>query len=107
MEQSTLTEVLDVERQIKEQLVVERDKAQRWLEQANCESDAATQAELAQLAQSRAVGAQAAKQAAAVKAAAIVQQAQAAAERIERLDDRYLQPIVWQHLAEIIPRVAK
>jgi predicted nucleic acid-binding protein len=107
MEQNTLTEVLDVERQIKEQLGVERAKAQRWLEQANRETDAATQAELAQLAQSRAAGAQAAKKAAEVKAAAIVQQAQTAAGRIERLDDQYLQAIVWQHIAEIIPGVAK
>lgn len=107
MEQSTLTEVLDVERQIKQQLVVEREEAQRWLEQANRETDAATQAELAQLAQSRAAGAQAAKQAAAVKAVAIVQQAQAAAERIERLDDLYLQTIVWQHIAGIVPGVTK
>jgi vacuolar-type H+-ATPase subunit H len=107
MEQSTLTEVLDVEGQIKEQLGFEREKAQRWLEQANREADAATQVELAQLAQSRAAGAQAAKQAAAVKAGAIVQQARAAAERIERLDDQYLQAIVWQHLADIIPGVAK
>ena len=107
MEQSTLTEVLAVEGQIKEQLGFEREKAQRWLDQANRETDAATQAELAELAQSRAAGAQAAKQAAEVKAAAIVQQAQAAAERIDRLDDQYLQAIVWQHIAGIVSGAAK
>lgn len=103
MEQNALKAVLDVEREIKDILDVEREKAGRWLEQADRDTEHVTQAQMARLAESRAARLEAAKQKATAGAAAIVRQAQEAAERIERLDDQHLQAIVWQRIAGIAP----
>ena len=103
MEQNALMAVLDVEREIKDKLDVEREKAGRWLEQADRDTEQVTQAQMARLAESRAARLEAAKQKATAGAAAIVRQAQAAADRTARLDDQQLQAILWRHIGAIAP----
>jgi len=93
-----LSEVLAVEREIDAGLEAERQAARQWLERARGEIEQAKLSELAAIKASGAREEEAAKTAARDKAAAILQQAGAEAERIRRLEDAQLIPIVRQHV---------
>lgn len=107
MAQDTLNEILEVEKQIKEMLDAETEKARRWLEQAKRKIEQERQSEIAQRDESVAQRKAAAKKAAEDKAAAIVQRARSLADHIARLDDNRLQQFVWEHIADIAPRVTR
>ena len=92
-----LSEVLAVEREIGAKLDAERQAARQWLERTRSEIEQAKLSELTDLKASAAREEEAARRAAHDKAAAIPQQAGAEAERIRRLEDGQLIPIVRQH----------
>ena len=96
-----LSEVLAVEREIGAKLDAERQAAQQWLERTRSEIAQAKMSELTALKASAVREEEAAKGAAHDKAAAILQQAGGDAERIRRLEDERLMPIVRQHIARI------
>lgn len=93
-----LSEVLAVERQISAKLDAERQAARQWLERTQGEIEQAKLSELTALKASAAREEEAAKMAAHDKAAAILEQAGTEAERIGRLEDSRLIPLVRQHV---------
>jgi hypothetical protein len=99
--EDVLSEVLGVEREIRAKLDAERQAAQQWLERTRGEIEQAKLSELTALKASAAREEEAAKVAAHDKAAAILQQAGTDAERIRRLEDARLIPIVRQHVLRI------
>ncbi len=102
-EQDTLQEVFGIEREIDVRLAAERQRVAQWLERSRQEIEQAKRSELATLTAQAAQDEATAQQAARDKAAAILRQATAAAERVRALDDARLQPVVRQHLAAILP----
>lgn len=98
MNEDVLSEVLAVEREIGARLEAERKAARLWLERTRGELEQAKLSELTALRASAAREEEAAKTAAHDKAAAILQQEGAEAERVRRLEDEQLIPIVRQHV---------
>lgn len=96
-----LSEILAVEREIRAKLEAERQAVRQWLERTGGEIEQAKVSELTALKASAVREEEAAKKAAHDKAAAILQQAGAEAERIPGLEDARLIPIVRQHVALI------
>ena len=93
-----LSEVLAVEREIGAKLEAERQAARQWLERTRGEIEQAKLSELTALKVSAVREEEAAKMAGHDEAAAILQQAGTEAERIRRLEDARLIPIVRQHV---------
>lgn len=93
-----LSEILAVEREIRAKLDAERQSARQWLDRTRGEIEQAKLSELTALKASAAREQEAAKLAAHEKTAAILQQASTEAEKIRRLDDARLIPIVRQHV---------
>lgn len=98
MEQNTLADILGVEREIRDKLDVEREKASKWLENARREIELSHLAETGRLGESGEQGDQEAKRAAADKAADIVRQAENAVREIDRHEDDDLRRLVRRHL---------
>jgi len=96
-----LSEVLALEREIEAKLDAEGQAAQQWLERTRGEIEQAKLSELTAIKASAAREEEAARMAAHDKAAAILQQAGTEAERMRRLDDACLIPIVRQHVLVI------
>ena len=93
-----LSEVLAVEREIGAKLDAERQAARQWLERTRGEIEQAKLSELTALKVSAVREEEAAKMAGHDEAASILQQAGTEAERIRRLEDARLIPIVRQHV---------
>jgi vacuolar-type H+-ATPase subunit H len=106
MEQSTLQEVLAVEKEIREQFDAEREKAGQWLEDARREIEAAHRSEMARLKELAAHGGAATQQRATEKAAEILRQAQQAALAVNELRDEELRRRILQSIAAISPGAA-
>jgi len=102
MQQDTLDEILEAEKEIKDMLDGERKRADQWLEQTKLEIATTTKAKIAKVAESVTQSKGAAKKAAEATAAEIVQQALFVAQRIESLEEDRLQRIVWEHIVEYI-----
>ncbi|NJD31108.1 MAG: hypothetical protein FIB04_04415 [Gammaproteobacteria bacterium] len=107
MEQSTLQEILGVEREIREQLDAERDKASLWLEATRREIEASHQAELARLAGVSQCGENAAREAAEAGAAHVLEAARKAVGAVENLRDDELVPRVRECISVIIPEAVR
>ena len=107
MEQDTLTEILGIEKVIRDRLDAEREQATAWREQARSTIQQAHQAELERLREAALQHEVAAKQAAGERAAAIVREATTAAAAIERFQDDDLRPYVRQHIASIAPGMSR
>ena len=107
MEQDTLTEILGVEKIIRDKLDAEREQACTWREQARSAIEQAHQTELERLREAALQEEAAAKQAAGERAAAIVLEATTAAAAIERIQDDELRPYVRQHIACIAPGISR
>ena len=103
MEQGTLKEVLEVERQISEMLKTETERARIWLERREAEVEEARSKAAAELEASVARAKAAAKTSAEQEAIRILEQARSAADRALALNDAYLRPIVKSHIACILP----
>jgi hypothetical protein len=104
MEQSTLQEILGVEREIRERLDAEREKASQWLEAERRTIEAAHRAEIEQIRAAAAIDEQAAERAALDKTALILEPAQAAVRSVDRLADEDLRRLVASRLPGILPR---
>lgn len=103
MKQSTLAEILGVEKDIRVRLDAERKQADRWLENARRDLEQQHRESLAQVESAVAARRAAALQAARDRAAADVESAVAAAARVAELDDDVLRPMVRRHLAFLLP----
>jgi hypothetical protein len=102
-----LSEVLALERSIGTQLDEQRQAARQWIEQERTAIEQAKLAEFSALKETAARDQEAAKIAAQQKAAAILRAAAAEAERIARLEDAQLIPLVRQQLGLIAQRSAE
>ncbi len=98
-----LAEVMAIERQIAGKLAADRHESAQWLERTRREIEQAKLTEIAALEASAARDEEAAGKAAQEKAAAILQQAQATADRLTALSDAQLAPLVRQRIASIAP----
>lgn len=103
MQQSTLAEILGVERELRAQLDAEREQASRWLEQQRREVDLAHAARLSQLQAEAGQRRELALAAAREHAAALVGAAEAAAAARSATGDGHMRPLVRRHLAAILP----
>jgi vacuolar-type H+-ATPase subunit H len=103
MEQSTLAEILDVEKDIRVRLDAGREQASRWLEDARREIEQAHQDALTRLQAEASRRRDTALQAARDRAAAIVEQAERDASAQSLVGDAELRALVRRHLAAILP----
>lgn len=103
MEQSTLTEILGVEKDIRAQLDAERAQASRWLESARREIEQVHQERLAQMRAEVQQQRETALQAARDRASTVVKAAAAAAAAQARLTDDQLRSVVRDRLAALLP----
>ena len=103
MEQSTLAEILGVEKDIRAQLDAERAQASRWLEGARREIEQVHQERLAQMRAEVQQQRETALQAARDHASTVVEAAAVAAAAQARLTDDQLRPIVRDRLAALLP----
>jgi vacuolar-type H+-ATPase subunit H len=103
MEKDILSEVIEVEKEIQKCLELEKTKAREWLEKVQTESaDEFTRSEREfQEAFDRALAD--AEKEAMVKAAEIVREAEAQAERLRTLGNGTLQGIVEKQIRRILP----
>lgn len=103
VDEGTLAEVLEVERQIQSMLDAETAKARASRERSKRDTDDVFQSDVAEMERERARRREASDRAARDKAADIVERARAVAERIERLPDDRLEAVVRRHIAAILP----
>jgi vacuolar-type H+-ATPase subunit H len=103
MQQSTLQEILGVEKEIREQLDAERERASRWLEDARRQVQAEHEAGVARLQAGAGQREAAARQAARQKAEEVLGQAQAAANAVAHLTDDELRRALVRHIVCIVP----
>lgn len=106
MQQSTLKDILGIEREIRQQLDAERERARQWLEGARREIEAQHAAAVGQLEATRAKRREEAEQAAIRDADQVVRQAEAAARAVDGLADDELRAAVARHIACIAPGTA-
>jgi hypothetical protein len=102
-EKDTLQQVFGVEQEISRKLAAERQLVDQWLDRTRREIEQAKLSEIAALQARTAQDEEAAGKAASERAAELLQQASAAAERVRGLADSYLTPIVEQRLAGLVP----
>jgi vacuolar-type H+-ATPase subunit H len=103
MNQSTLAEILDVEKGIRAELDAERDKAGRWLEGARREIERDHEAALARLQAEAGRRRDALLQAARDEAAGVIQRAGQTASRQALVSDEQLRTVLRRHIAGILP----
>lgn len=104
---SSLDDVLGVERELAELMGAERRKAARWLEERKREIESAAKVERERLEHSAREDEENAKNTTAENAAVIVEQSVSIARRIDALDDARLAPIVRKHLGCLVPEVSR
>ena len=99
----SLSEILDVERDIAQRLEGERAKAAAWLAEKKRALEQPAQSEIDRLERAAAEDQASLRQAAEERSAEIARRATVLAERIRRIDDDHLARIVWDHLQRIVP----
>ena len=107
MEPSTLAKILDVEKEIRARLDVEREQASAWLENARREVDTAHAADLASLRAELQRRRAAALQADADRASAMLREHESAIRRQSLAGDDELRALLRRHLAVIVPGAAR
>ena len=107
MDQSTLAEILGVEKDIRAQLDAEHEQASRWLENARREIERDHEARLGQLQAELQQRREAALLAARDRASALVKHAEVVASRQALAGDDDLRPLVRRHLATLLPEAAR
>lgn len=107
MEQSTLQEILGVEKQIRAELDAERTEASRWLENARREIESAHCAELERIRHSGVQAEAAARQAAQDRAGSLARDADAMARAVASLSDEELRCRVRECIQAIVPEPAR
>jgi hypothetical protein len=107
MEQSTLQEILGVEKEIREQLDAEREKASQWLENARREIEVAHRVEMERLREAAGAKGEATQRVAREKAAALVRSAEEAARAVARCTEDELKRRIAAGIAAILPGAAR
>jgi F0F1-type ATP synthase membrane subunit b/b' len=107
MEQSTLSEILGVEQQIRARLDAEREQASQWLENARRDIERSYEAALARARADARQRQEAALQAARDRVAAAIRDAESVAAAQSIISDDALRPLVRRHLAELLPEDAR
>lgn len=107
MDQSTLAQILGVEKDIRAQLDAEHERASRWLETARREIEQAHEARRVQLQAEMQRRREAALHAAQKRASALVMRAEAAASLQALASEDELRPLVRRHLAILVPELAQ
>lgn len=103
MEKDILADIFEVEKEIRERLEAERQKGAVWLAEVkrDLEEGVSREDERLQGALTNAVAA--ARAEAEKKAAALLEEAEARAEQLGRLDDESLMVIIERHIATLLP----
>ena len=107
MEQSTLQEILGVEKQLREQLDAERQQASQWLENARREIETAHLAELQQIRQEAERAEEAIRQAAKERAARTLAETAQATAAVERGSEAELRHKVRACLEVLVPEAIR
>lgn len=103
MEKDTLAAIVDVEKEVRELQEAEQTKAGEWLARVRREAEEELAREERGLEEALRDALARASSEAERKAAALVEEAEAKAERLGRLDDESLRVIVARHLAGLLP----
>ncbi|MDH4031603.1 MAG: hypothetical protein OEU49_12200 [Chromatiales bacterium] len=103
MEQGTLEEVLEIEKEIEKLLDSETARAQRWLERRKKKIEKERQSAITELEASVARSKEVAKTTAEAKASRIIDRARSVACRVDAMGDDRLNQIIWEHMASILP----
>ena len=103
MEKDILSEVIEVEKEIQKCLEVEKAKSHDWLEKVKKESEEELVREERNIKESLNKSIEVAKKEAELKAAEIVKQTEARAERLATLNDGTLEGIVGKQIIRILP----
>jgi len=103
MEKDILSEVIEVEKEIQKCLEAEKATSRDWLEKVKKESGDELVREEKILKESLNKSIEAAKKEAELKAAEIVKQTEARAERLAKLNDETLVGIVGKQITRILP----
>ncbi len=103
MQKDILSEVIEVEKEIQKCLEVEKEKSRDWLEKVKKESEAELAREEKNIKESLNKSIEVAKKEAELKAAEIVKQTEARAERLAKLNDQTLVDIVGEQITRILP----
>jgi len=103
MQKDILSEVIEVEKEIQKCLEVEKAKSQDWLANAKKESAEELAREEKNIKESLNKSIEVAKKEAELKAAEIVNQTKARAERLAKLSNETLVDIVGKQISRILP----
>ena len=103
MNEGTLREVLDVERDIKRRLDAESANARDWLQRQKQAVERDSRSAAAALERQRRRHRAQAEKAAEAKAAEVISEARALSGRLEALDEAWLRDTVWRHIVAIAP----
>lgn len=103
MEKDILSEVIEVEKEIQKCLEVEKAKSHDWLEKVKKESEEELVREERTIKESLNKSIEFAKKEAELKAAEIVKQTEARAERLSKLNNDTLVGIVGKQIIRILP----
>jgi vacuolar-type H+-ATPase subunit H len=103
MQKDILSEVIEVEKEIQKCLEVEKEKSRDWLEKVKKESELELAREEKNIKESLNKSIEVAKKEAELKAAEIVKQTEARAERLAKLNDQTLVDIVGEQITRILP----
>jgi vacuolar-type H+-ATPase subunit H len=103
MQKDILSEVIEVEKEIQKCLEIEKAKSHDWLEKVKKESEEELAREEKNIKESLSKSIEVAKKEAELKAAGIVKQTEAGAERLTKLNDQTLVDIVGKQITRILP----
>lgn len=103
MQKDILSEVIEVEKEIQKCLEVEKEKSRDWLEKVKKESELELAREEKNIQESLNKSIEVVKKEAELKAAEIVKQTEARAERLAKLNDQTLVDIVGEQITRILP----
>jgi len=103
MQKDILSEVIEVEKEIQKSLEVEKAKSHDWLEKVKKESEEELVREEKTIKESLNKSIEVAKKEAELKAAEIMKQTKARAERLAKLNDETLADIVGKQITRILP----
>jgi vacuolar-type H+-ATPase subunit H len=103
MQKDILSEVIEAEKEIQQRLEVEKAKSRDWLENVKKESEEKLVREEKNIKESLNKSIEVAKKEAELKATEIVNQTEARAERLAKVNDQTLVDVVGKQIARILP----
>ena len=103
MEDDILSKIVEVEKEIRKRLEIERNTTQEWLEKIKKDTEKELIMAEKELKESLNKAVQDAKSNAEKKASEILLDAQTKAERLEKLNDEILKMVILKHIIRILP----